>query len=151
MPSVLLALFARRFLCWMCSDTRLVSHSLVVVLSRLVQIFSQLPSSRRSGHAPSVSPQAIGSHVIGALLHRAAVYLGHTQVNKAVIAVPAKFDARQRAATVEAFRMAGLQVCITLRSHQHGVQTTLLKKAPVPWIDVTPTIHSKPDSKSMTS
>lgn len=31
-------------------------------------------------------------------------------MSKAVIAVPAKFDARQKAATVEAFRLAGLQV-----------------------------------------
>lgn len=44
------------------------------------------------------------------LLQRAVKYLGHSQVSKAVIAVPAKFDARQRAATVEAFRLAGLQV-----------------------------------------
>lgn len=53
----------------------------------------------------------VGSHVLGELLQRAAVYLGHSQVSKAVIAVPAKFDARQKAATVEAFRLAGLQVC----------------------------------------
>lgn len=66
---------------------------------------------RRSGHPPAVSPQAVGSYVLGDLLHRAAAYLGHTQVSKAVIAVPAKFDARQRAATVEAFGLAGLKVC----------------------------------------
>lgn len=66
---------------------------------------------RRSGHPPAVSPQAVGSYVLGDLLHRAAAYLGHTQVSKAIIAVPAKFDARQRAATVEAFSLAGLKVC----------------------------------------
>lgn len=66
---------------------------------------------RRSGHPPAVSPQAVGSYVLGDLLRRAADYLGHTQVSKAVIAVPAKFDARQRAATVEAFGLAGLKVC----------------------------------------
>lgn len=53
----------------------------------------------------------VGSHVVGELLKRASDYLGHQQVNKAVVAVPAKFDQRQRAATVEAFRLAGLQVC----------------------------------------
>lgn len=47
---------------------------------------------------------------MGHLLTWASEYLGHKQVNKAVIAVPAKFDARQRAATVESFRLAGLQV-----------------------------------------
>lgn len=67
---------------------------------------------RRLGHPPAVSPQVVGSHVLGQLLQRAADYLGHSQVSKAVIAVPAKFDARQRAATVEAFRLAGLQVCV---------------------------------------
>lgn len=51
------------------------------------------------------------------LLRRAADYLGHSQVSKAVIAVPAKFDARQRSATVEAFRLAGLQVCLVLRMY----------------------------------
>lgn len=66
---------------------------------------------RRLGHPPAVSPQVVGSHVLGQLLQWAANYLGHSQVSKAVIAVPAKFDARQRAATVEAFRLAGLQVC----------------------------------------
>lgn len=65
---------------------------------------------RRLGHPPSVSPQVVGSHVLGQLLQRAANYLGHSQVSKAVIAIPAKFDARQKAATVEAFHLAGLQV-----------------------------------------
>lgn len=66
---------------------------------------------RRLGHPPAVSPQIIGSLVLRQLLQRAADYLGHSQVSKAVITVPAKFDARQRAATAEAFRLAGLQVC----------------------------------------
>ncbi|CAN0148354.1 unnamed protein product [Ectocarpus sp. 12 AP-2014] len=69
---------------------------------------------KRSGHPPSVSPQMVGSHVLGELLQRAAVYLGHSQVSKAVIAVPAKFDARQKAATAEAFRLAGLQQVIRM-------------------------------------
>lgn len=34
----------------------------------------------------------------------------HVQVTKAVIAVPAKFDARQKRATGEAYRRAGLKV-----------------------------------------
>ena len=37
-------------------------------------------------------------------------FLGHDNVKSAVICVPAKFDARQRQATVTAFRQAGLQV-----------------------------------------
>ncbi len=34
------------------------------------------------------------------------------QVTKAVIAVPAKFDARQKRATGEAYKRAGLKVCL---------------------------------------
>lgn len=81
-------------------------------IARLVcVVFSLRRSPRRcSGHPSAVSPQDVGSRVVGDLLRRTADYLGHTQVSKAVIAVPAKFDARQRAATVEAFRLAGLQV-----------------------------------------
>ena len=36
------------------------------------------------------------------------------QVNKAVIAVPAKFNAEQRKATAEAFKNAGLKVIIII-------------------------------------
>jgi molecular chaperone DnaK (HSP70) len=57
-----------------------------------------------------VSPQAVGTAVVGELLRMASVHLGHAQVNQAVIAVPAKFSPRQRAATVEAFQAAGLKV-----------------------------------------
>ncbi|CAM9188145.1 unnamed protein product [Scytosiphon promiscuus] len=85
---------------------------------RLVQTDRDLSEAwfqiRRSGHPPAVSPQAVGSHVVGQLLQRAAKYLGHSQVSKVVIAVPAKFNARQKAATAEAFRLAGLQVIRTL-------------------------------------
>jgi hypothetical protein len=36
------------------------------------------------------------------------------QVNKAVIAVPAKFSPEQRQATAEAYKRAGLKVCCAL-------------------------------------
>ena len=39
-----------------------------------------------------------------------AIYIYGLQVNKAVIAVPAKFSNKQRAATAEAFKKAGLKV-----------------------------------------
>ncbi len=42
-----------------------------------------------------ISPEQVGSDVLKYLLKVAADYLGHNQVNKAVIAVPAKFDANQ--------------------------------------------------------
>ncbi|CAN0098542.1 unnamed protein product, partial [Phaeothamnion confervicola] len=64
----------------------------------------------KEGHEAAVSPQEVGSHVIRALLQQVAADLGHEQVDKAVIAVPAKFSPRQRQATADAFRMAGLKV-----------------------------------------
>ena len=57
-----------------------------------------------------VSPETIGTHVLKYLLKITSSYLGHSQVNKAVIAVPAKFDSRQRMATAEAYKRAGLKV-----------------------------------------
>eukprot|EP01039_Chlorochromonas_danica_P013281 gene13281-15343_t len=42
-----------------------------------------------------VSPEQVGSDVLKHLLKVTADFLGHSQVNKAVIAVPAKFDANQ--------------------------------------------------------
>lgn len=44
------------------------------------------------------------------LLDVAELNLGHRNVNKAVMAVPAKFNSAQRQATVEAFKQAGLRV-----------------------------------------
>eukprot|EP00640_Fibrocapsa_japonica_P001843 CAMPEP_0113937574 /NCGR_PEP_ID=MMETSP1339-20121228/4169_1 /TAXON_ID=94617 /ORGANISM="Fibrocapsa japonica" /LENGTH=446 /DNA_ID=CAMNT_0000940395 /DNA_START=198 /DNA_END=1538 /DNA_ORIENTATION=+ /assembly_acc=CAM_ASM_000762 len=63
-----------------------------------------------SGHPPFVTPETVGANVLTRLLQITADYVGHTQVDKAVIAVPAKFDARQRQATAEAYRRAGLKV-----------------------------------------
>lgn len=44
------------------------------------------------------------------LLEVTAEFLGHDRVNKAVIAVPAKFNSVQRQATGEAYKQAGLKV-----------------------------------------
>ena len=57
-----------------------------------------------------ITPEQVGTQVLKFLLRVTAEYLGHDQVNKAVIAVPAKFDANQRKATGEAYRQAGLKV-----------------------------------------
>ena len=58
----------------------------------------------------AVSPETVGSHVLGHLLALAEQRLGHDQISKAVVAVPAKFSAEQRRATVEAYKQAGLRV-----------------------------------------
>ena len=61
-------------------------------------------------HPPCVSPVDVGTFVVRHLLEIAAKYLKHNQINSAVIAVPADFDAVQRRATVTAFEQAGLKV-----------------------------------------
>ena len=58
----------------------------------------------------AVSPEDVGSEVLKYLLKVTATFLGHNQVNKAVIAVPAKFSLQQRAATGLAYKKAGLKV-----------------------------------------
>jgi len=62
------------------------------------------------GHPPIITPEQVGTQVLKYLLKLTADYLGHKQVNKAVIAVPAKFNSVQRQATGEAYKQAGLKV-----------------------------------------
>lgn len=57
-----------------------------------------------------VTPVQIGSMVVKHLIKMTHRYLGHENVKSAVICVPAKFDTRQRQATVQAFRDAGVTV-----------------------------------------
>ena len=57
-----------------------------------------------------LSPEEVGSHVVSHLLDNAKKYLGHAQITTAVVAVPAKFNAKQRRATALAFNLAGLKV-----------------------------------------
>jgi molecular chaperone DnaK (HSP70) len=61
-------------------------------------------------HNASVSPETVGEQILRHLLDVAAFNMGHRQVRKAVMAVPAKFDAEQRMATAEAYKQAGLKV-----------------------------------------
>lgn len=58
----------------------------------------------------SMNPQQVGAYVVNYLIDITKEYLGHDMVKSAVICVPAKFDARQRRATVEAFQNAGVTV-----------------------------------------
>uniref|UniRef100_A0A7S2XQP6 Uncharacterized protein n=1 Tax=Attheya septentrionalis TaxID=420275 RepID=A0A7S2XQP6_9STRA len=55
-------------------------------------------------------PQKVGSYIVNHLMQLAHAHLGHDNVKSAVICIPAKFNAEQRAATVEAFRNAGVSV-----------------------------------------
>jgi len=57
-----------------------------------------------------VTPEDVGEQVLRALLKITAIFMGHNQVNKAIIAVPAKFNSEQRSATAAAFKAAGLKV-----------------------------------------
>ncbi|GAX11974.1 hypothetical protein FisN_8Lh069 [Fistulifera solaris] len=58
----------------------------------------------------TITPIQVGSKVVKHLLQMTNRYLQHENVKSAVICVPAKFDARQRQATVQAFREAGVSV-----------------------------------------
>lgn len=58
----------------------------------------------------AVSPETVGAHILRHLLDIAAYNLGHRQVSKVVMAVPAKFDDSQRRATAAAFKEAGLKI-----------------------------------------
>lgn len=93
------------------------AHPYRVVTSNLSQHSSL--GFELSGYAPSkdgadklkvITPENVGTEVVRYLLSITASFLGHKQVNKAVIAVPAKFSMKQRAATGEAFKAAGLKV-----------------------------------------
>lgn len=57
-----------------------------------------------------VTPIQVGTQVLKHLLAITAKFIGHNQVNKAVIAVPAKFSSVQRQATAAAFKAVGLKV-----------------------------------------
>ncbi len=58
----------------------------------------------------SVKPHQVGSYIINHLMEITATFLGHDNVNSAVIAVPAKFNPQQRSETVQAFREVGVKV-----------------------------------------
>eukprot|EP00605_Chrysophyceae_sp_TOSAG23-4_P001822 GSChrysophyteH1.ASY1.ANO1.2012.1 assembled CDS len=63
-----------------------------------------------TGHPRLISPEAVGSRVLQHLLSVTSSFLGHSQVNRAVVAVPAKFTTDQRRATVDAYKSVGLKV-----------------------------------------
>jgi hypothetical protein len=67
-------------------------------------------SASQAAGSRVVSPEDVGTEVLRYLLKVTASFLGHGQVNKAVIAVPAKFTPQQRAATGAAYKAAGLKV-----------------------------------------
>ena len=67
-------------------------------------------SAAATGHPSVISPESVGTAVLKHLLSVTSDYLGYGGVNKAVLAVPAKFNAQQRAATGAAYKAAGLKV-----------------------------------------
>ena len=90
------------------------SHPFKVVrVNSTVTPFGQVGfelSPSASGHPRIISPEAVGTQVLEFLKKVTADYLGHNQVNKAIIAVPAKFNAEQRQATGAAYKAAGLKI-----------------------------------------
>lgn len=90
------------------------SHPYKVVtattLSNYSKVGFELSTTTLDANATVISPERVGTQVLKFLLKVTASFLGHNQVNKAVIAVPAKFSSEQRAATGEAYKAAGLKV-----------------------------------------
>jgi molecular chaperone DnaK (HSP70) len=109
---------AKRFLASSLDDEKMQAYANVhpfeaVRVSEDVSAFGKVGfrlSKAATGHAPVVAPEVVGSHVLRHLLKVTADYLGYGGVNKAVIAVPAKFTPEQRAATAAAYKAAGLKV-----------------------------------------
>jgi molecular chaperone DnaK (HSP70) len=60
--------------------------------------------------ALSLSPSQVGSYIVNYMMEITQLYLGHDNIKSAVICVPAKFDAKQRQQTVQAFTDAGIKV-----------------------------------------
>jgi len=58
----------------------------------------------------SILPQQVGSYIVNHLMNLTKNYLGHENVKSAVIAIPAKFNQKQRRVTIEAFKNAGVTV-----------------------------------------
>ena len=66
------------------------------------------------GEALRVPPEQVGSYVVHHLMQMTRQFLGHDNVQQAVICVPAKFNAYQRQQTALAFQQAGITVARTL-------------------------------------
>ena len=62
------------------------------------------------GHPATATPVDVGAEVVKALMRTVHDDLGHENVKRAVIAVPASFGPAQIAATGDAFKAAGLKV-----------------------------------------
>jgi len=75
-------------------------------------VMFRIPHQESKHHSSQISmnPQQVGSYVVNYLIDITKEFLGHDMVKSAVICVPAKFDTRQRQATVEAFKNAGVSV-----------------------------------------
>jgi len=58
----------------------------------------------------TMSPVQVAAHVVRSMSRAVDTFLGHKNARKAIIAVPAQFNAAQREATAEAFRSAGIRV-----------------------------------------
>jgi len=58
----------------------------------------------------TISPHGVGAYVVHHLIYMTKEYLGYDSIKSAVIAVPAKFDQKQKEETAQAFKDAGIRV-----------------------------------------
>lgn len=89
-------------------------HSIVPLSANISQYSGIGFRIHASGHPSVVSPEQVGAEILKHLLDLTAKQLGHRQVRKSNMAVPAKFAPEQRQATGAAFKTAGLKVIRTL-------------------------------------
>ena len=76
-------------------------YDVVVHASNFTQVGFQLPFlDLRTKQAKIVTPEEVGAEVLKFLLKTTSEFLGYNNVKKAVIAVPAKFNAEQRQVSV---------------------------------------------------
>lgn len=106
------------------------AHPFPVVTSNVSQFGSVGFALNVSGHPPVIAPEDVGIQVVKYLLSVTAQFLGHSQVNKAVIAVPAKFTSLQRQATGHIYKSAGLKVVRVLEEPTAAAVAYDLHKKP---------------------
>ena len=71
-------------------------------------------TSSSSSSSLLIPPQQVGAYIVNHLMSITSQYLGHNNVQSAVLAVPAKFDSLQRQRTMEAFQLAGVKIARVL-------------------------------------
>jgi len=87
-------------------EKTLVAYKIIGDETDNIRLLSTLHNDR------TFTPEEIASHILLKLKHMAQDYL-KTKINKAVITIPARFNDKQRQATIDAAKIAGLE-CVRI-------------------------------------